>query len=227
MDTWNLDRVDNAGFKYYTRNPYYFKVDTAGNQLPYVDELVRVLVENREVRTLKIVSGEFDYVGWDLPLKEYTLYKENEAQNDYRVMVWPQAVAARTAYEFNYGAEDEVLRAIFEDLRFRQAMSLAIDREEIIKVLAFGRAEPMQAAAFAQYLVLPCPGPPSTSRSTTPTAPTRCSTIWAWRGMTRNACGCVPTASRCRSPSRRCIRCSWTTRSWSRSTGRRSAYRSR
>ena len=148
LDTWNLDRVDNAGFKYYTRNPYYFKVDTAGNQLPYVDELVRVLVENREVRTLKIVSGEFDYVGWDLPLKEYTLYKENEEQNDYRVMVWPQAVAARTAYEFNYGAEDEVLRAIFEDLRFRQAMSLAIDREEIIKVLAFGRAEPMQAAAL-------------------------------------------------------------------------------
>ena len=34
VDTWTLDRVDNAGFKYYTRNPYYYKVDTAGNQLP-------------------------------------------------------------------------------------------------------------------------------------------------------------------------------------------------
>ena len=148
LDTWVLDRVDSAGSKYYTRNPYFYKVDTAGNQLPYVDEQVRVLVENREVRTLKLVSGEFDYVGWDLPLKEYTLYKENEQAQGYRVMVWPQAVNGRTTYDFNYGYKDEVLRAIFEDLRFRQAMSLAIDREEVIKVLAFDRAEPMQAAAL-------------------------------------------------------------------------------
>ena len=147
LDTWVLKSVDSAGYKYFERNPYYFKIDTAGNQLPYIDEQVRVLVENREMRTLKIVSGEVDFAGWDLPLKEFTLYKENEQTGNYRVMVWPQSVGGRTTYDFNLGHEDPVLREIFNDVRFRQALSVAVDRDELNKVLAYGKAVARQAAA--------------------------------------------------------------------------------
>jgi peptide/nickel transport system substrate-binding protein len=147
LESWVLDRQDDAGNRYFLRNPYYFKIDTEGNQLPYIDQIDRVLVENREVRTLRIVSGEADFAGWDLPISEFTLYKENESAGDYRVSVWPQAVNGRTTYDFNYGHPDPFKRELFNDLRFRQAMSVAINREEINEVLAFGEAVPMQATS--------------------------------------------------------------------------------
>ncbi len=105
-----------------------------------------MLIESREVRSLKIVSGEFDLAGWDMPLQEFSLYKENEKSMNALVEPWPQLVAARTGIHFNYEVKDPVLKEIFNDIRFRQAMSVAADRPNINKVLAYGKAVPMQAA---------------------------------------------------------------------------------
>ena len=52
-----------AGSWHYDRNPYYFKVDEAGNQLPYIDHVNMVLTQDRETVVLKILSGEYDYLG--------------------------------------------------------------------------------------------------------------------------------------------------------------------
>ena len=145
LGPWVLDRIDNAGNRYFVRNPYFWAVDTAGNQLPYIDTTERVLVENREVRTLRIIGGNADLAAWDMPMAEFTLFRENEQAGGYRAMIWPQAVMGRTTFEFNYTTEDPFKNELYNDLRFRQAMSVAIDRDEINEVMAFGEGRPYQA----------------------------------------------------------------------------------
>ena len=142
---WRLGNIDDYGNRYYVRNPYYFKVDTQGQQLPYLDRQVTINSGNMDVVTLKAIAGEFDVATFSLTLDNYPLYKEGEAAGDYRTLIWGLP-RNEVAYGFNQTyAADPVLRDIFRDLRFRQAMSLAINREEINTVVALGRAIPRQA----------------------------------------------------------------------------------
>jgi len=145
LNPWFLKEITTEGNKYFERNPYYYKVDISGNQLPYIDEQINIIVPDKEVLELKAISGEFDLVGAEvaLSLKSYSLYKENEKKGHYRTLMW-QDPSVAASYNFNMTHKDPVLRKIFNDLRFRQAMSLAINREEISKVLYFGEAVPHQ-----------------------------------------------------------------------------------
>ena len=58
-DAWALDRIDSFENKYLVRNPYYWKVDTAGNQLPYYDEQMKMFVSDPNAIELKAMAGEF------------------------------------------------------------------------------------------------------------------------------------------------------------------------
>jgi peptide/nickel transport system substrate-binding protein len=78
-----------------------------------------------------------------LDLASYPLYKENEAKGSYNLQLPPGF--GGMIYAFNVTHTDPVLRKIFQDVRFKQAMSLAINREEINKLLYFGLAKPSQA----------------------------------------------------------------------------------
>lgn len=124
-------------------NPYFFVVDTVGNQLPYISEQDELYVPNSEVRNLKITNGEVDYKAQTLNIIDYPLYKENEEQGDYTVDRG-FGISQTVFYGFNLNHPDEELRKIFNDLRFRQAMSLAINRDEIVELVYLGQAEPMQ-----------------------------------------------------------------------------------
>jgi peptide/nickel transport system substrate-binding protein len=139
---WVLSRIDELGNKYFERNPYYWAVDTEGNQLPYIDRQVAVLVKDAQVRTLKLISQELDNAGENpLPVKDYPLYVENEESGNYKVYLFENSRGNDIGVSFNQTAKDEVLRALFQDVRFRQAMSLAINRQQINDVLYVGRAE--------------------------------------------------------------------------------------
>jgi peptide/nickel transport system substrate-binding protein len=126
------------------RNPYYWKIDTAGNQLPYIDRVRLTLVTNVEVYTAKVVSGEVDLAQWNTTLDNYTLYKENEKRGDYRVINYQTAWPSMAEIFLNLNHKDPVMRKIFNDLRFRKALSLAINREEINQMVFHGMAEPLQ-----------------------------------------------------------------------------------
>ena len=137
-----------AGTTYATfeRNPYHFAIDPAGNQLPYLDRLRIDLVADQEAYNLKAISGEATISGRYLTVNNLPLYKENAEKGDYEVLLWPRPAGAEAFYGFNMTHKDPVSRTIFQDIRFRQAMSLAINRDEINEVLYFGMAVPRQAA---------------------------------------------------------------------------------
>lgn len=142
VNPWMPSRVDSYGNEYFERNPYYWKVDTAGNQLPYIDTQARMLVENREVWNLKVVAGEFDFACQHTSIDTYTVFKEGEAQGGYHAMVWPfDRGSELVTFKFNQNYKDDpVLLEIFRDNRFREAVSHAFNRERVNKVVYFEKA---------------------------------------------------------------------------------------
>lgn len=131
------------------RNPYYWKIDPAGNQLPYVDRISQTLVENGEMITMKAIAGEIDMQVRHIQLPNYTLLMENRAKGDYRVLKWKQGVGSDVMICLNQNVKDPILRKIFEDRRFRQALSLAINREEVWKLIYLGLGEPRQCSLIS------------------------------------------------------------------------------
>ena len=127
------------------RNPYYWKVDPAGNQLPYIDRILTVAGIQAETITAKAVAGELDFNGMVTFLADYPLYQENAKAGDYRVLLWPSTKGNQMSILLNMTYQkDLVLRDLFRDLRFRKALSLAIDRQDINNTLYFGKAVPRQ-----------------------------------------------------------------------------------
>jgi len=123
------------------RNPYYWQVDEEGNQLPYIDEIRFSAFESGEVFNMWLISGQIDMQGRHVNSADYTLYKENEKKGDYRVIEWVSPGTLNVSLNINYPG-DEVLRQLFDDARFRHALSVAINREEINDLAFAGLSTP-------------------------------------------------------------------------------------
>lgn len=141
---WMLEKKTTTG-AIYVRNPYFAAVDIAGNQLPYIDKINVIATPSKETMVMKLISGEFDYGGMNLEIPDFPLLKENEGKSGYTTYMWPSPVPAEVALGFNLNHKDPVKREIFQDVRFRRAMSLAINREEINQLVFLGQGIPMQA----------------------------------------------------------------------------------
>lgn len=144
LGPWRPVRSDSQR-QYYERNPYYWKVDTEGNQLPYIDEAQVEYTSSLEVTNLKAVSGEVSLSGLDMLLINYPVLKENEAGGDYTVKLVYSERGSDVAFAFNGLHPDPVTREIFNDVRFRQGVSVAIDREEINELVFLGQGVPRAA----------------------------------------------------------------------------------
>ena len=110
------------------RNPYFWAVDPAGNQLPYLDGIQMTLVENTEEGTLAAAQGEIDMQGRHIRLDQYIPLREGRTDGGYTVLTWPTFGGTDVAFFFNMslpGATGDAIRT----KEFRQALSLAIDRE--------------------------------------------------------------------------------------------------
>ena len=128
-------------------NPYFFQVDTAGNQLPYISEQDEIFVNEDEVRLLKLVNSEVDFKAQSLQLSTAPLLLENQEKGDYTVHLRPEVTIA--SFGINMTHENLEKRKVFADLRFRQAMSVAINRPEINEAAFFGMGEPKQYVGFS------------------------------------------------------------------------------
>ena len=128
-------------------NPYFFQVDTAGNQLPYISEQDEIFVNEDEVRLLKLVNSEVHFKAQSLQLSTAPLLLENQEKGDYTVQLRPEITLA--SFGINMTHENLEKRKVFADLRFRQAMSVAINRPEINEAAFFGMGEPKQYVGFS------------------------------------------------------------------------------
>ena len=121
------------------RNPYYYYVDTEGNQLPYIDRVVWTLTPNAEVRTLNFLAGKVDFQGRGLGVSNFPLAKENEAKGDYHVIL-QYPLGGGNAIKINNTLEGP-LGDLFREKNFRIALSLAIERDAINDIQYLGLAE--------------------------------------------------------------------------------------
>jgi len=130
--TWTLER-----------NPYSVFVDTAGNQLPYIDRVVLTLGENLEVINLRAVAGEYDFQQRHLDLGKLPVFIENQAKGGYKVYLDPGDYGGDMIIKFNlnYDADPEIAKW-FNTADFRRALALGIDRDQINETFWLGTGTP-------------------------------------------------------------------------------------
>ena len=131
----------------FERNPFYHRADAAGMQLPYLDRWT-VTIADSGLIPAKVGSGEADLQARHLRFDTYTFLVDGQERNDYTVRLWPTALGSDFALYPNMNAQDPVFRALNRDVRFRRALSLAIDRDEINQVIYYGLATPSQNTAL-------------------------------------------------------------------------------
>jgi peptide/nickel transport system substrate-binding protein len=127
------------------RNPYYFKVDTEGTQLPYFDRIVYQMVADPEVLLLKALQGEIDIMDQYIatPANKPLIFDGQESGN-YGLYTLKETAANVMAFQLNLNHQDPVKNALFNHLEFRQALSVAIDRQAMIDAVFIGQGAPGQ-----------------------------------------------------------------------------------
>ncbi|UCH24405.1 MAG: hypothetical protein JSV66_10645 [Trueperaceae bacterium] len=141
MQPWILTEVTDTT-KVHVRNPYFWKVDPEGKQLPYIDRIVTGIADPETIN-LKIIAGEVDLDYGVANVANFALYKENEAAGGYTTLELQDQGNAPVGFAVNQTIDDPIKRPIFQDLRFRQALSLAINAGEINETVFFGLGRPM------------------------------------------------------------------------------------
>lgn len=124
----------------FQRNPYFHRVDPTGQQLPYLDEVV-VLTGSADIVATKAGSGESDLQARYLTFDDYTFLKQGEENQDYRVLLWRAGVASQISLYPNLNVNDPVWRELFQDVKFRRALSIGLDRDDLNEQLFFGLAK--------------------------------------------------------------------------------------
>jgi peptide/nickel transport system substrate-binding protein len=120
----------------FERNPYYHRVDENGRQLPYIDSVV-IGIASSGLVPAKTGAGEADLQARYLRMDNYTFLKSTAKRNNFDVRLWQTAKGAHLALYPDLNTNDAVYRKLLRDVRFRRALSLAINRYEINQVVYF------------------------------------------------------------------------------------------
>ena len=153
---WCLETYVAGDYHLFARNPYYWKVDTEGNQLPYIDFVRVELVEDDEIRTLQAAQGRFDctFRGVQSPT-DIPFLLENQESGDYRLVpgwmdgagAWPGIMINQdyhTDMDYDPDTEDPIdveIRELLRNQDFRQGLSFAMDRQRVLNVVWEGIGE--------------------------------------------------------------------------------------
>ena len=135
--------VDNSpGAAVFERNPYYWAVDAAGNQLPYIDKIVHTCGENPEAINLKVLAGESDFhLRTGSHFEKYPLFQKTGARENQHTLAPTSEMFVIAAPNLDYEADAEVAR-LMQHKDFRVAISLSIDKQEWVDTYMFGLGKP-------------------------------------------------------------------------------------
>lgn len=153
LSTWNTDTppeqiIVNGPYKLvsyragqrliFERNPYYWRKDAQGRQLPYIDRIIWQFIENTDTQLLRFRSGDLDVMGDVRPLRPeyYSLLKKEEQRGNFRLHNGgPWSGFLYLAFNQNQATDqngkpivDPIKRRWFTNLAFRQAVAYGIDR---------------------------------------------------------------------------------------------------
>ena len=121
------------------RNPFYYAVDSEGNQLPYIDRISMGLAENLEVLNLRAISGQYDFQERHTALAKLPVFLENRTKGNYEVRLDPALNGSDATLQTNqaYEADPEIAKWL-QSRDFRRALSLGIDRDQLNETFWLG-----------------------------------------------------------------------------------------
>ena len=137
LEPWVLATKPPTERFVFKRNPYYYRVDSEGRQLPYLDRVTFQITDSKLIPA-KAAAGEADLAARYVRFDNFTLLKENEKRGKYHVRLWDTAWGSQVALYPNLNANDEEWRALLRDVRFRRALSIGFDRGAINEVIYLG-----------------------------------------------------------------------------------------
>jgi peptide/nickel transport system substrate-binding protein len=129
------------------RNPYYWKVDPQGNQLPYLDRIVYQMVSDPQVLLLKAMQGEIDLMDQYIatPANRAVLY-DAQQQGGFGFYTLNSTETNEMVFQLNLNHPDEAKRKLFNNRDFRAALSMSLDRQAIIDTVFIGQGTVSQPA---------------------------------------------------------------------------------
>ncbi len=148
LSPWKITSKDWTTLAVGERNPYYWKVDPEGNQLPYLDKIQWIIVADAEMIPMRIVTGEVNHQAWSTGIKNYTLYMENRERGGYDVTLWDYG-GSGTAMHVNQAkkidpnnADQKEIYDLLKNRDFRVALSHGINRDDINTLVYQGLSKP-------------------------------------------------------------------------------------
>lgn len=146
LDAWQLTTAvgESTDQLVAERNPYYWKVDTDGNQLPYLDRVVFSLIDDANTLSLRALNGELDT--YEVANAERSLFFDNQERGNFRLLERYRPGGNQLPLSFNLTHKNPALRELFNSKDFRIGVSHAINRQEIIDVVYITLGQPYQVA---------------------------------------------------------------------------------
>jgi len=149
LQPWHNTSKKNGQRYILVRNPFYHRIDPNGRQLPYIDK-VDLEVAAAGLIPAKVSLGEATLQVRSLGFSDAPVLKKSEKSGGYVTHLWQSGAGSEVALYPNLTYGDPVWRSLFRNAQFRRALSLAIKRKEINKVLYFGLAKERAVAALEE-----------------------------------------------------------------------------
>jgi peptide/nickel transport system substrate-binding protein len=139
FNCWTLVAYEQGVSSTYDRNPYYYAVDPEGNQLPYIDGIDDKPSPDAQYLILQILQGSVDLEvhTYQLTLGDIAPLKEGEADGNYEIRFWDTGSGTGMMYFWNHDLQDDAKRTLYRDPKFKRAISHAIDRPTIQRIVYY------------------------------------------------------------------------------------------
>lgn len=141
IGAWQLTRWEEAGVMVAERNPYFYMVDREGRQLPYIDSIRGSMIRTPDVALMRAMNGQVDiFDGADL--LNLPLLKAGEERGGYTIGLHGEGPGTFPGLFMNFFTERPGLAELMQNVEFRRALSMSIDRDEINDLVFSGFGTP-------------------------------------------------------------------------------------
>lgn len=142
LSPWRVAEPINSQNCRLERNPYSVWVDSAGNQLPYIDSIKNILCANADAVSFKAVAGQLDFQNRHLQIEQLPFLLSNRRRSDYNIYLDPnEGTDLGIRVNLSYRGDPEIGEWLGNP-DFRRALSLGTDRREINETLMLGLGRP-------------------------------------------------------------------------------------